>query len=155
MFLPFKYFCSFVCYWIVWTIFIFWKLSPCQAYISKYSLPVCFLFYLFMASFSIPRLIHLIRFYLLFLLLFLALVDWPKNILIWFMLENTLPHLWYHVLYLTLQTILSLLLCMLWGCVLVSLIYLHLFHFPSTTCWKDCLFSHFIFLPPLLKINWP
>ena len=31
-------------------------------------------------------------------------------------------------------------LCMLWGCVPVSLIYVWLPSFPSTTCWKECLF---------------
>ena len=35
----------------------------------------------------------------------------------------------------------SLFLCMVWGCVLTSLIYLQLCNFPSTTCWRDCLFS--------------
>ena len=36
---------------------------------------------------------------------------------------------------------LSLFLCMVWGCVLVSLICMQLSRFPSNTCWKDCLFS--------------
>ena len=36
--------------------------------------------------------------------------------------------------------ILSLFLCMVWRCVLVSLIYMQLSSFPSTTCWRDCLF---------------
>ena len=34
----------------------------------------------------------------------------------------------------------SLFLCMVWGCVLVSLIYMQLSSFPSTTSWRDCLF---------------
>ena len=34
----------------------------------------------------------------------------------------------------------SLFLCMVWGCVLVSLICMQLSRFPSNTCWKDCLF---------------
>ena len=29
---------------------------------------------------------------------------------------------------------------MLYGCVLTSLIYMQLSNFPSTTCWRDCLF---------------
>ena len=33
----------------------------------------------------------------------------------------------------------SLFLCMVWGCVLVSLIYTLLSSFPSTACWRDCL----------------
>jgi len=31
-------------------------------------------------------------------------------------------------------------LCMLWWCVLTSLIYMGLFKFPSITCWRNCLF---------------
>ena len=30
---------------------------------------------------------------------------------------------------------------MMWGCVPTSLICMQLSYFPSTTCWKDCLFS--------------
>ena len=33
-----------------------------------------------------------------------------------------------------------LFLCMVWGCVLVSLIYMQLSSHPSTTCWSNCLF---------------
>ena len=44
------------------------------------------------------------------------------------------------VLCLSLYTILSLFLCMMWRCVLVSLIYMQLSRFFSTTCWRDCLF---------------
>ena len=43
---------------------------------------------------------------------------------------------------------------MVWECVPVSLIYMQLSSYPSTTCWKDSLFSHFIFLPPLSNINY-
>jgi len=35
---------------------------------------------------------------------------------------------------------LSLFFCMVWGCVLVSLINTWMSNFPDTTCWKDCLF---------------
>ena len=35
---------------------------------------------------------------------------------------------------------LSLFLCMVWGYAPVSLIYMQLFSFPTTTLWKDCLF---------------
>ena len=38
-------------------------------------------------------------------------------------------------------SLLSLFLCMLWGSVLTSLIYMQLSSFPNTTCWRDCLFS--------------
>ena len=36
---------------------------------------------------------------------------------------------------------LNLFLCMVWGSVLSSLIYMQLSRFPNTTCWRDCLFS--------------
>ena len=35
----------------------------------------------------------------------------------------------------------TLLLCMVWGNILISLIYVWLFSFPSTTCSRDCLFT--------------
>ena len=37
----------------------------------------------------------------------------------------------------------SLFLCMVWECVLTSLIYTQLSDFSSTTCWRDCLFPIF------------
>jgi len=51
--------------------------------------------------------------------------------------------------------ILNLFLCMVWGSVLTSLIYMQLSNFPNTTWWRDCIFFHYIFLPSLLKINCP
>ena len=32
------------------------------------------------------------------------------------------------------------LMCMVWKCILTSLIYMQLFNFPSTTCWRDYFF---------------
>ena len=53
----------------------------------------------------------------------------------------SLPAVWWHlVLYLSLEAILTLFLCVVWGCVLVSLICKQLSRFPSNACWKDCLF---------------
>ena len=54
---------------------------------------------------------------------------------------------WCLSLCLSLSAILSLFLCLVWGCVLVSLIYMQLSKFPSNTCWKDC---HFLILSPCL-----
>ena len=48
-----------------------------------------------------------------------------------------------------------LFLCMVWGNVLFSLIFMHLSSFPKVTCWRDGLPphpSHYVFLPPLLKL---
>ena len=54
---------------------------------------------------------------------------------------SSLPGVWWClVLYLSLSAILSLFWCMVWGCVLVSLIWMQLSRFPSNTCWKDGLF---------------
>ena len=61
--------------------------------------------------------------------------------------------LWCHVLYLILLAILILFLCMVWGSVLTSLIYIQLSSFPNTTFWRDCLFS-IAYSWLLLKINW-
>ena len=36
--------------------------------------------------------------------------------------------------------ILNLFLCIVWGCVLTSLIHRQLSNFPNTTCWRDCFF---------------
>ena len=38
-------------------------------------------------------------------------------------------------------SLLKFILCMVWGSVLTSLVYMHLSNFPNTTCWWDCLFS--------------
>ena len=65
--------------------------------------------------------------------------------LLWFMSQNVL--LVFYEFYgvtsyiLSLQAIFSLFLCMVWGCVLTSLIYMQPSSFPNTTCWRDCLFS--------------
>lgn len=53
--------------------------------------------------------------------------------------------LWCHVLCLHFKPFLSLFLCLVWGYILTSFIYMHLSNFPSTSCWKDFYF-HCIFL---------
>ena len=82
----------------------------------------------------------------IFALIYFALGDWPKKVLLWFMSDNILCMfflgvLWHYVLYLRLSAILSLFLCVVWGGVLTSLIDIWMSSFPNTTCWKDCLFS--------------
>ena len=73
-----------------------------------------------------------------------ALRDWTKKFcydlcLRMLCLYYLLGVFWCHVLYLGLETILSLFLYM-WGCVLISFIYMLLSSFPTTICWRDCLF---------------
>ena len=60
-----------------------------------------------------------------------------KNIVPTFFLRVLLSH----ILFLNVLVILRLFLCVAWGSVLTSLIYMQLPGFPLTTCWKDCLFS--------------
>ena len=63
-----------------------------------------------------------------------------------FCLCSLLGVLWYHVL--SLSAILSLFLCMVWGCVLTLLIYMQLYNFTSNTCWRDFSLNYLQF--PLL-----
>ena len=82
----------------------------------------------------------------LFLLLFLLLwgTDVTKYSWGWcqrrFYLCSLAGVWWCLVLHLSLSAILSLFSCMVWGCVLISLICMQLSTFPSNACWKNCLF---------------
>ena len=81
----------------------------------------------FMVSFAVQKLVNLVRSHCLLLLLFL--LSWetnPGNN--WYnvcqnVLLCSLLVLWCYVLCVSLYTILSLILCMVWECVLTSLIY--------------------------------
>ena len=105
----------------------------------------CFLFF-FMFSFTVQKLVSLIRSHLfIFVFISIALRDWPKKTLVLFMSENILPmfsskNFMVSCLMFKSLSHFSLFLCMVWGCVLTSLIYMQLSNFPSTTCWRDCLF---------------
>ena len=100
---------------------------------------------LFVYGFSCcEKLVSLIRFHLfIFVFISIALGDWPKKILVWFMSDSVLPmssSSSFMVLCLSPYAILSLFLCMVRRCVLTLLIYMRLSNFPSTACWRDCLF---------------
>ena len=43
--------CLLFCYWVVWAICIFWKLSPCWLYHLQIFLPVCRLFFILLMGF--------------------------------------------------------------------------------------------------------
>ena len=83
------------------------------------------------------------------LLLLLFILSWETDLRKYcynlcqrmFCLYSLLGVLWYDVLLLGLQTILSLFLYMMWRNVLISLFYMRLSKFPNTTCWRDYLFS--------------
>ena len=122
------------------------------------SQPVRCLFIFCMASFAVQTLVSLMRSHLLiFAFISIALGDWPKKTLAWFMSENVLPLISSRTCMVSRLMSLSQfeLFFVVRGCVLTSLIYLRLFNFPNTTCWRDSLFSHCLFLPPLSNINWP
>ena len=103
------------------------------------------LFILSMVSFAVQKLVSLIRSHLfIFAFLSIALGDWPKKTLVWFMSENVLPvfssrSLMALCLMFKSLITLSLFLCMVWVCVLTSLIYTWLSSFPTSPCWRDCL----------------
>ena len=103
------------------------------------------LFVLLMVSFAVQKLINLIRSHL-FSFVFLSpwetdlgkhWYDLPQRM---FCLCSFLKVLWCYVSYLSPWVILSLFLCMMWGHVPISLIYMWLSSSPNTTCWRDCLF---------------
>ena len=75
----------------------------------------------------------------------IALGDWPKKTLVWFMSENVLSMLSSRSFTVSCLIFKSLghfefILCMMWGSAPASLIYILLSRFPKTTYWRDCLF---------------
>ena len=98
-----------------------------------------------MVSFAVQKLVILIRFHW-FILAFIsdALGDCPEKTFGRLISENVLCMFssrswWCLVLYLSLQAILGVFLCVVWGCVPVWLICMQLSRFPSNACWKGCL----------------
>ena len=80
------------CYWVVWAICIFWKLSPCWLHHlqSIFSHSMDYLF-MQMVSFALQKLFSLIRSHLcIFAFISIVLGDWSKKTLVWFMSENIL-----------------------------------------------------------------
>ena len=92
IFCPF-FWLDFFCNWVIWTICIFWKLSFCWLHhLQIFFFPVYRLFFRFMVSFAVQKLISLIRSYLFrFGFISFALGDWPKKTLVQFMSEKVLP----------------------------------------------------------------
>ena len=83
----------------------------------------------------------------LFLLLFLLLSEMdPKSMPLWFMSKSILPRFssrsfTYSILHKVLKSILSLLFNIVLDNVVIPFFHMQLSSFPSTTCWRDCLFS--------------
>ena len=147
--------CLVFCCWIVWTLCVFWKLSTVGCTVCKYfpHSAVCLfvlLFPIMCKSLTRSRLFT-------FVFISIALGDWPKKTLAWFMSENVLPLISSRTCMVSCLMSLSHFefIFVVRECVLTSLIYLWLFNFPNTTCWRDSLFSHCLFLPRLSNMNWP
>ena len=104
---------------------------------SRWQVCVLFCFVLF----AIQKLVSLIRsqwFILAFLSV--ALVDWPEQTCVRFMSENVLPMFSSRSLkvsYLKSFSHFEFILCVVWACVLVPLIFMPLTRIPSNSCWKD------------------
>ena len=94
-----------------------------------------------MVFFAVQKLVSLIRSHLfIFAFISIALGDWPKKTLVWFMSENVLSVISSRSFMVSRLKFKSLSHFVVRGCVLTSLIYMWLSNFPSTTCWRDCLF---------------
>ena len=131
------------------------------SFVNIFSHSIDCLFILFMVSFAVQKLLSLIRSYLfIFPFISIALGDWPKKTLLWFMSENVLPMFSSR--------------CFMVSC----LIFKSLSHFEFIFVYgvrecSNCIdlhaavqlsehhllkrlsFLHCIFLPLLLEINWP
>ena len=100
------------------------------------------LFTLLMISFTVQKLLSLIRSHLF---ISFALGGWSEKMLLQFMSENVLPMFSSRSFMVSCLTFKSkpfwgLFFCMVWGSALTSLIYMNE-SFPNTTCWRDCLLS--------------
>ena len=130
----------------MWSLYIFEIVCVCYIICKIFSQFVGCLFALFMVYFIVQKLIGLIRSLCLFLLLsvFPMEIDirkyWYNSCLRMFYLFYLVGVLWCHVLYVTLQGILNLFLCLLWGSVLTSLIYMCCSAFPISLA-KETVFS--------------
>ena len=153
--------CLFLCYWVVWAVCIFWKLSPCQLhqFANIFSQSIGCLFVLFMVSFAVQKLVSLIRSHLfIFAFISLALADWPKKT-VWFMSENVL------LMFSSRSFMVSCLIfkssshsefIFVYGVrVCSNFTDLHVaVQLSQHHLLKRLSFLHCIFLPPLSKINW-
>ena len=126
----------------------FRKLGPCWSHHVQYFLAVYRLsFFLFMVSFSLQKLIDLIRPHLfIFAFVSISLGDWPKRTLLWFMSDNVLPLFSsrsFMMLCLTFKPLSHFEFIFVYYVRMCSnFIDLHaLPSFLSTPCWRNCLFS--------------
>ena len=130
------------------------------SFANIFSQSVGYLFILYMVSFAVQKLVSLIRSHLfIFAFISVALADWLKNSLVWFMLENVLPMFSSRSFMMSCLILESLshfefiFVCGVRVCsnfidlhVAVQLSHHHLLKRLSS--------FHCIFLPPLSKTNW-
>jgi len=127
---------------------IFWRLSPCwyHHFLSIFSQAIGCPFILFVVSFAAQRLVSLIRSHLLiFAFISIALGNWPKKTLVWFMSECVLPMFYsrsFMVSSLIFKSLRHFEFIFIYGVRVCSnlMIYMWLSSFSNTTCWRDCLF---------------
>ena len=117
--------CLFFCYWIIWAVYIFWKLSLCQSH--HLQIFCSSLSTLFMASFAMQKLLSLIMLHL-FALAFISFVlgDMAdKSFMFW-------------------STFVYIYLLYLFVCLSICSIYLCIYHLSRCFCF---LLSSFFSLP--------
>ena len=107
-----------------------------------FSHSVSCLFVLFSVSFSVQKLLNLITSHLfIFVFIVITLGGRSEKILLCLCRRAFCLRFPLSVLYLGLESILSSFLCMVLGRVLPSFFSMWLSSLPSTTYWRDCLFS--------------
>ena len=119
------------------------------------------LFIFLMVSFTVQKLVGLVRSHLfIFVFISIALGDWPKKIFVQLMSEVVLPMCFsrsFMVSRLMFKSLNHSEFIFVHGMkVCFNFIDLHApVQFSQCHLLTSLPFSHFIFLPPLLKINWP
>ena len=156
----FFFFC--IC-WVLWALYTFLEIN-CLSVISSadiYSQSTDCLFILLMIFFTVQKVISLIMSHLfIFAFICFPLWDWYKKILLWFMSKTVLPihpSRSFMVSHLIFRSLKHFEFTFVHGvrehsnyidvCVAVQ--------FSQQHWLKRLSFLHYIYLPPLSKINWP
>ena len=131
------------------------------SFANIFPLSIGCLFVLFMVSFAVQKVLSFTRSHLfIFVFISITLGDWPKKQLVRFMSENVLPMLSsrrFMVSCLRFKSLSHFEFVFVHGVrVCSNFIDLHAaVQFSQHHLLKGLSYSHYIFLPPLSKINWP